>query len=61
MVRAKALLRETCGEGVGEHCYEVYTHRTTKCPDCPALKTFGSGGSYQAEHVCIDKQGEPTH
>ncbi len=40
VVRANALLRETFGECVGEHCYEVYKHRTTKCPDCPALKTF---------------------
>jgi PAS domain S-box-containing protein len=61
VVRANALLRETFGECVGEHCYEVYKHRTTKCPDCPALKTFGSGGSYHAEHVGIDKKGEPTH
>jgi PAS domain S-box-containing protein len=61
VVRANALLRETFGDCVGEHCYEVYKHRTTKCPDCPALKTFASGGSYQAEHVGIDKQGEPTH
>ncbi len=61
VVRANALLRETFGECVGEHCYEVYKHRTTKCPDCPALKTFGDGGSYQAQHVGIDKQGEPTH
>jgi PAS domain S-box-containing protein len=61
VVRANALLRETFGDCVGEHCYEVYKHRTTKCPDCPALKTFASGGSYHAEHVGIDKQGEPTH
>jgi len=61
VVRANSLLRETFGECVGEHCYEVYKHRTSKCPDCPALKTFASGGSYHAEHVGIDKQGDPTH
>jgi len=61
VVRANSLLRETFGECVGEHCYEVYKHRTSKCPDCPALKTFSSGGSHQAEHMGIDKQGEPTH
>jgi PAS domain S-box-containing protein len=61
VVRANSLLRETFGECVGEHCYQVYKHRTTKCPDCPALKTFGSGGSYHAEHVGIDKRGESTH
>jgi PAS domain S-box-containing protein len=61
VVRANSLLRETFGECVGEHCYEVYKHRTTKCPDCPAQKTFASGGSYQSEHVGVDKQGDPTH
>jgi PAS domain S-box-containing protein len=61
VVRANALLRETFGDCVGEHCYEVYKHRATKCPDCPALKTFASGGSYHAEHVGIDKRGESTH
>jgi PAS domain S-box-containing protein len=61
IVRANSLLRETFGECVGEHCYEVYKHRTTKCADCPALKTFASGGSFRAEHVGIDRDGEPTH
>jgi PAS domain S-box-containing protein len=61
VVRANSLLREMFGECVGEHCYEVYKHRTTKCPDCPALKTFAGGGSYQAEHVGTDKRGEPAH
>ncbi len=54
IVRANALLRETFGECVGEHCYEVYKHRTAKCPDCPAMKTFASGGSYRAEQVGVD-------
>jgi PAS domain S-box-containing protein len=61
IVRANALLRETFGECVGEHCYEVYKHRTAKCPDCPAMKTFASGGSHRAEQVGVDKQGESTH
>jgi len=61
IVRANALLRETFGECVGEHCYEVYKHRTEKCSDCPAMKTFASGGSYRAEQVGVDKQGGSTH
>ena len=61
IVRANALLRETFGDSVGEHCYEVYKNRTAKCPDCPALKSFATGGSYHAEQVGVDKQGGPTH
>ena len=61
IVRANALLRENFGECVGEHCYEVYKHRTAKCPDCPAMKTFATGGSYRAEQVGVDKDGGPTH
>jgi PAS domain S-box-containing protein len=61
IVRANALLRETFGDCVGDHCYEVYKHRTSKCHDCPALKTFSSGGSFRAEQVGVDKDGEPTH
>jgi PAS domain S-box-containing protein len=61
IVRANALLREAFGDCAGRHCYEVYKHRTKKCPDCPALKTFASGKSHRSEQVGIDAQGEPTH
>ena len=61
VVRANGLLRETFGDCVGQHCYEVYKNRTKKCPDCPALKTFANGRSYRSEHVGIDKRGEPTN
>jgi len=61
IVRANARLREAFGDCAGQHCYEVYKHRTKKCPDCPALKTFASGKSHRSEHVGIDAKGEPTH
>jgi len=60
IVRANELLRQTFGERTGEHCYEVYKHRSERCPDCPALKTFADGRSYQAEHVGVDKNGKQT-
>jgi PAS domain S-box-containing protein len=60
IVRANRLLRETFGDTVGEHCFEVYKHRSEKCPDCPALKTFKDGRSYRSEQVGIDKHGNPT-
>jgi PAS domain S-box-containing protein len=61
IVRANSLLRQTFGDCVGERCYEAYKHRTKKCPDCPALKSFASGGSYRSEQVGLDKRGSLTH
>ena len=60
IVRANRLLRETFGDKVGEHCYEVYKKRSEKCPDCPALKTFADGGTHSSEQVGIDKLGNKT-
>jgi PAS domain S-box-containing protein len=61
IVRANELLRETFGDTVGEHCYEVYKHRNEQCTDCPAIKTFADGGSYHAEQAGLDKNGTPTN
>ena len=61
IVKANELLRETFGDTLGEHCYEVYKDRTEQCPDCPALKTFKDGKSYTAEQTGVSKEGNPTH
>jgi PAS domain S-box-containing protein len=61
IVRANGLLRETFGECAGEHCYEVYKQRNSKCPDCPAMKTFATGGSYRSEQVGVNRHGDLTH
>jgi PAS domain S-box-containing protein len=60
VVRANERLRATFGEGVGEHCYKLYKHRDERCPDCPALRTFADGKSYQAEQIGTDINGQPT-
>ncbi len=60
IVRANEKLRDTFGETLGEHCYEVYKNRSEQCPDCPALKTFADGKPYQSEQVGIAKNGEIT-
>ena len=61
IVRANERLQETFGDHVGEHCYRVYKQRADRCPDCPALKTFADGRSYQAEQVGVDKNGRATY
>jgi PAS domain S-box-containing protein len=61
IVRANEMLRNTFGEGSGQHCYRVYKHRHDRCEDCPALRTFADGGSYTQEQVGINKRGMLTH
>ena len=43
---------------VGSHCYEIYKHRDTPCPNCPVVKTFADEKSHQAEMVVTSKSGE---
>jgi len=43
---------------VGSHCYEIYKHRDTPCPNCPVVKTFADEKSHQAEMVVTAKSGE---
>ncbi len=61
IVRANERLQRTFGEHVGEHCYRVYKNRADRCPDCPALKTFADGKSYQSAQVGVDREGQPAH
>jgi len=61
IVRANERFRETFGETTGQHCYEIYKHRTEKCKDCPAEMTFRDGGSHSGAHRGISKDGRPTH
>ena len=42
-------------------CYEVYKKRKTKCPNCPAAKSFKDGRVHQSSQVGIKKKGEKTH
>ncbi|MBW2138346.1 MAG: response regulator [Deltaproteobacteria bacterium] len=50
--------KEDFGGRIGNHCYEVYKHRSEICPDCPALKTFGEETSQQYETVVTSRKGD---
>ncbi|HSO19129.1 MAG TPA: response regulator, partial [Desulfosarcina sp.] len=58
ITEANRLFRETFGEGIGEHCYEVYKHRSTPCTDCPVRKTFEDGETHSQETVVISAAGD---
>lgn len=58
IVRANEKFRESFGNVLGRHCYEVYKRRNKKCPNCPASKTFKDGKIHESEQSGIDKKGQ---
>jgi len=61
IIRANESFRNTFGEVRGRQCYEVYKHRKTKCPNCPAAKTFKDGSVHRSNQIGIKKEGEQAH
>lgn len=51
------LFKEDFGTEVGSHCFEIYKHRTTQCPNCPVADTFKDGLPHQTEEVVTSKSG----
>jgi len=61
IVRANESFRENFGDVIGQKCYQVYKRRKTKCPHCPAAKTFKNGGVYNSSRHGIDKKGHDVN
>lgn len=61
IIRANESFRANFGEVRGRQCYEVYKQRKSKCPNCPAAKTFKDGTVHRSNQVGIKKQGEKTY
>lgn len=61
IIRANENFRETFGDVFGRQCYEVYKKRKTKCPNCPAARTFRDGGVHRSDQVGIKKSGEKAY
>jgi len=58
IVRANEAFRESFGDVLNRHCYEVYKRRSTKCPNCPAAKTFRDGKIHRSYQVGQGKRGQ---
>ncbi len=58
IVRANEAFRNNFGEVLGQHCYKVYKRRTTKCPNCPAAKTFRDGRVHHSTQLGMGKRGQ---
>jgi len=52
---------ESFGDGMGEHCYELYKKRQDRCPRCPVAETFEDGQVHTSEEVVVDNQGRQIH
>jgi signal transduction histidine kinase len=61
IVRANEAFRENFGDVLGQHCYKVYKRRKTKCPNCPAAKTFNDGKVHRSTQRGTGKRGQEIH
>jgi len=61
IVRANEAFRENFGDVIGQICYKVYKRRKTKCPNCPAAKTFKDGQVHHSTQVGIGKRSQKIH
>lgn len=52
---------ESFGDGIGEHCYEVYKRRQSQCPGCPVAETFQDGQVHTSEETVVDNNGRQIH
>lgn len=52
---------ESFGDGMGEHCYELYKKRPDRCPRCPVAETFEDGQVHTSEEIVVDNQGRQIH
>jgi PAS domain S-box-containing protein len=52
---------ESFGDGMGEHCYELYKKRQDRCPRCPVAETFQDGQVHTSEEIVVDNQGRQIH
>lgn len=57
VVEANRRFRADFGAAEGMPCHELYLHRSTPCPDCPAKRSFTDGLVHQAETVVTAADG----
>jgi PAS domain S-box-containing protein len=61
IVRANEYLQGTFGATTGQHCWEIFKRRATRCEHCPAERTFADGETHTHEEVGFTKNGEETY
>jgi signal transduction histidine kinase len=61
IVRANESFRQNFGDVLNRHCFEVYKRRTSRCPNCPAARTFRDGKVHRSNQVGTSKRGQDIH
>ena len=61
IVRANEAFRESFGDVINRPCYEVYKRRTSRCPNCPAARTFRDGRLHRSQQKGTGKRGQEIH
>ncbi|MBF0233538.1 MAG: PAS domain-containing protein [Desulfamplus sp.] len=61
LIGGNTLFQKDFGNQIGEHCYEIYKHRSSPCPICPVAKTFCDGKSHSTEEVVTALSGQQYH
>jgi len=58
IIEANRRFREDFGDVLGNHCYQVYMHRSKECLPCAVKQTFRDGLIHQMEEVVTSRSGE---
>jgi signal transduction histidine kinase len=61
IVRANEAFRHSFGDVLNRYCYEVYKRRKSKCPNCPAARTFRDNKVHNSNQVGTDRRGQDVH
>jgi len=61
IVRANESFRNSFGDVLNRYCYEVYKRRKSRCPGCPAARTFRDGRLHRSNQIGTGRRGQDIH
>lgn len=61
IIRSNAKFRETFGNKIGTHCYEVYKKKKHKCANCPAVLSFQEDTDNISTQIGVTSTGDKTN
>ncbi|OIO04626.1 MAG: PAS domain-containing sensor histidine kinase [Desulfovibrionaceae bacterium CG1_02_65_16] len=61
LLRYNQEFRDKFQPKAGDTCFHAYKGRSSKCPNCPVVKTFETGRSFSGEESGVDATGAMRH
>ncbi len=61
IIRSNAKFRETFGNKIGTHCYEVYKKKKHKCANCPAVHSFRHNADNISTQIGVTSTGDKSN